>query len=78
MSRAAMPEVRVVEQGMPTLQTPVKGPALVKESVPAAEAPEFTPAVRTVIISLLIFGVVLLASIWGWLWYGMHLYQNIS
>ncbi len=78
MSRAAMLEVTIAEQEVLTAQAAVTGPARVKEFAPAAEAPEFTPAVRTVIASLLIFGVVFLASIWGWLWYGMHRYQNIS
>jgi hypothetical protein len=75
MSLAAMLEVTAVEQDVVTAQAPV---AVKEESAPAGEAPEFTPAVRTVITSLLIFGVVLLASLWGWLWYGMHQYQNIS
>ena len=78
MSRPAMLLGTAVEQGISTPQAPAAVPARVKEVAPTAEAPEFTPAVRTVIISLLIFGAALLASIWGWLWYGMHRYQNIS
>jgi hypothetical protein len=38
---------------------------------------EFTPGVRSTIIAAIVFGALLLASIGGWLWWGMHQYQNI-